>query len=68
MKLWLLVALLAGAVLGILSITDVLRTGELWDIALKTFGVLAVLFVVHVAWRAVRGRTGVPDRTDQHVP
>lgn len=67
-KLGFLAALIAAATLTILWIAGVIPGAELGGIALKTLGVIAVLLVVSAAWRAVRGRSDVPDKTDQPVP
>jgi uncharacterized membrane protein YqjE len=67
-RLWLLVALIAAAGLAILSITEVIPAGRLGEVALKTFGVLTVLVAASLGWKVVRGRSDVPDKTDQRVP
>jgi hypothetical protein len=68
MRLWFLILLVAAVILAILWIMEVIPGTEIGGIALKTFGALAVLLVASVAWRIVRGRSNVPDSTDQPVP
>lgn len=67
-KLAVLAAIVAGAIIALLAITDVIPQTEIGEVALKTFGALAILFAAAFAWRAVRGRSNAPDRTDQPVP
>ena len=68
MKLGLLVSLIAAASLAILWILGVIPRSEVGDVALKTFGVIAVIVVTAGIWRGVRGRADVVDKTDQPVP
>lgn len=67
-KIGLLVSLIAAAALAILWILELIPRAELGNIALKTFGVIAVVLAVAAIWRSVRGRADAPDKTDQPVP
>lgn len=67
-KLTILTSVLAAAVIGILYVTDVIPPGQFGSVAAKTFGVLGIIFGAAFVWRAVQGRTNIPDRTDERVP
>jgi len=67
-RVGLLVALIAAAVIGVLWVTEVVPASEIGGVAAKTFGSIAIIFAAAFAWRAVRGRTSVLDETDQPVP
>jgi hypothetical protein len=67
-KVLILSSILAVAVIGILWMTDVIPPGQFGSVAAKTFGVLGIIFGAAFVWRAVAGRTNIPDRTDQRVP
>ena len=67
-RLLILSSVLAAAVIAILYVTDVIPPGQFGSVAAKTFGVLGILFGAAFVWRAVHGRTNIPDRTDQRVP
>jgi hypothetical protein len=67
-KVWLLIALLAGAILGVLWMTEVIPPGDVGDLAGKIFGAILMLGLAHFAWAALRGRTDLPDSTDKPVP
>lgn len=68
LKVGVLCMLAAAAILGVLVMTEVVPTTQLGSVASMTFGSIAILFGAAVAWRAVRGRTDIPDHTDQPVP
>lgn len=67
-KLAALAAIVAGAVVALLAVTGVIQPLEVLDVALTTFGSLAILFAAALAWQAVRGKPSAPDRTDKPVP
>lgn len=63
-----LCALIAGALLGVLWMTDAITTAQLARVAGMTFGSIAILFGAAFVWQRVRGRADVLDHTDQPVP
>lgn len=67
-KVWLLALLVAIAVLGVLSVTDVLGGQDLRDAARMTVLAVVVLGSVHYAWTVLRGRSNPADHTDKPVP
>ncbi len=67
-KLAALAAIIAGAVLGVLALNDLVARDDLADVAVKTFGSIAILFGAAYAWQSVRGKPGAMDRTDKPVP
>ncbi len=67
-KLAVLAAIVAGAVIALLAVTGVVQQSDVLEVALKTFGSLAILFAAALTWQAVRGKPSAPDRTDKPVP
>ena len=68
LRIWLLAAIAAGAVIGILAVTETLPSSGIMEVSLKTLGAIAILAASHFAWDMVSGRTDAPDRTDKPVP
>lgn len=67
-KIWLLVLLVAAAVLGVLAVTDILTGQDLRDATRMTVLAIVVLASIHYAWTVVRGRANPADHTDRPVP
>ena len=67
-RIWLLAAIAAGAIIGILAVTEALPSSEIMEVSLKTFGAIVILAASHFAWDMVRGRADAPDQTDKPVP
>ena len=67
-KIWLLVLLVAAAVLGVLAVTDILAGQDLRDATRMTVLAIVVLASVHYAWTVMRGRANPADHTDRPVP
>ena len=68
LKVWLFALLIAIAVLGVLSVTDVLEGQDLRDAARMTVLAIVVLGSVHYALAVLRGRSNPTDHTDKPVP
>jgi hypothetical protein len=67
-RLGALAVIAAGLIIGSLWLSGAVAGKLAAEIALRTAGILALLFMAAVAWRNVRRRANAPDRTDQPVP
>ena len=69
LKLWIIAAILAGAVLAILAITETIPGDDMPRLAWMAFGVLLVLAATHIAIEMQRGGHSAPrDDSDKPVP
>lgn len=68
LKVWLLVTIVAGAVLGVLSVTDLLDGAQVRELGRMSILSIVVLASSHYAWTVLRGRTNAVDHTDKPVP
>ncbi|MEX2177832.1 MAG: hypothetical protein WD801_03920 [Gemmatimonadaceae bacterium] len=68
LKIWLLAVLGAGAILGVLSVTEMVDARQLRELARMTVLAIVVLAATHYAWIVMRGRANPSDHTDKPVP
>ena len=67
-KLAVLAVIIAGAILGLLTLNGVIARDDLADVALKTFGSIAIVWAAAFTWRSVRGKPDAMDRSNRPVP
>ncbi len=67
-RLGLIAALFVATGLALLWVTGAIERDELFTLALRALGVVAILAVAGIAYSALRGRVDAPDSTDQPVP
>lgn len=68
LKIWLLAAIVAGAIIGLLAVTKAVTADQATEITLMTFGSIIILAASHFAWDMLRGRSNQRDKTDKPVP
>ncbi len=68
LKIWLLAVLGAGALLGVLSVTEMVDAAQLRELARMTVLAIVVLAATHYSWTVMRGRANPSDHTDKPVP
>lgn len=67
-KVWLLIGLVAVAILGVLWATEALTTDRVLEAGRMALSAIIILALAHYVWSVVRGHSSGPDKTDKPVP
>jgi hypothetical protein len=67
-KLGILAALIVVTGLALLWVTEAVPRDDLWDMAPKALGAVAILTIAGIIWSSMRGSPHTRDDSDKPVP